>query len=53
MNDERHQGNRGTLPKILAIYGLCADLLNAIGHVEDPQQHMSDAEVITTGLVAM
>ncbi len=25
----------------------------AIGHVEDPQQPMSDAEVITTGLVAM
>ncbi len=39
--------------KILALYGLCADLLNAMGHVEDPQQHMSDAEVITTGLVAM
>jgi hypothetical protein len=39
--------------KILAIYCLCADLLKAIGHVEDPQQQMSDAEVITTGLVAM
>jgi hypothetical protein len=39
--------------KILAIYGVCADLLKAIGQVEDPQQHMSEAEVITTGLVAM
>jgi hypothetical protein len=39
--------------QILAIYGLCADLLNAIGHVEDPHQHMSDAEVITTGFVAL
>jgi hypothetical protein len=39
--------------KILALYCVCADLLNAIGHVEDPQQQMSDAEVITTGLVAM
>jgi hypothetical protein len=39
--------------KILAIYGLSADILNAIGHAEDPQQQMSDAEVITTGLVAM
>jgi Transposase DDE domain len=39
--------------KILAIYCLCADILDAIGHVEDPQQRMSDAEVITTGLVAM
>ena len=39
--------------KILAVYGLSADILSAIGHVEDPQQQMSDAEVITTGLVAM
>jgi hypothetical protein len=39
--------------KILAVYGLRADILNAIGHAEDPQQRMSDAEVITTGLVAL
>jgi hypothetical protein len=39
--------------KILAIYCLSADILNAIGHAEDPQQQLSDAEVITTGLVAM
>ena len=39
--------------KILAVYCLSADLLNAIGHVEDPQPQMSAAEVITTGLVAM
>jgi hypothetical protein len=39
--------------KILAIYCVCADLLKAIGHVADPQQQMSNAEVITTGLVAM
>jgi hypothetical protein len=39
--------------KIVAIYCLCADLLDAIAHVEDVQQRMSDAEVITTGLVAM
>jgi hypothetical protein len=39
--------------KILAVYGLSADLLNAIGHAEDPQPQMSEAEVITTGLVAM
>jgi hypothetical protein len=37
----------------LAVYGLSADLLHAIGHAEDPQRQMSDAEVITTGLVAM
>ena len=39
--------------KILAVYGLSADLLNAIGHAEDPPPQMNDAEVITTGLVAM
>jgi hypothetical protein len=39
--------------KILAVYGLSADILQAIGHAEDPHQQMSDAEVITTGLVAM
>ena len=39
--------------KIVASYCLCADILDALGHVEDPQQRMSDAEVITTGWVAM
>jgi hypothetical protein len=39
--------------KILAVYGLRADLLNARGHAENPRQQLSDAEVITTGLVAM
>ena len=39
--------------KILAIYCVCADFLQALGHAEARQQQMSDAEVITTGLVAM
>jgi len=39
--------------KILVIYCVCADFLQALGHAEAPQQQMSDAEVITTGLVAM
>jgi Transposase DDE domain len=39
--------------KILAIYCLCADFLQALGHAEAPQQKMSDAEVITTAFVAM
>jgi hypothetical protein len=39
--------------KILAIYCLCADFLQALGHAEEPQQKMSDAEVVTTALVAM
>jgi hypothetical protein len=38
--------------KILAVYGLSADILNAIGHAEAPQRQMSAAEGITTGLVA-
>jgi hypothetical protein len=39
--------------KILAMYCLCTDVLKAIGHADNPQDKMSDAEVITTGLVAM
>ena len=39
--------------KILAVYGLRADILPALGHAAAPPQQMSDAEVITTGLVAM
>jgi hypothetical protein len=38
---------------ILAVYGLRAALLHALGHAEAPHQQLSDAEVITTGLVAM
>jgi Transposase DDE domain len=57
------QGKRGDPPtpeeeipmdeKILAIYCLCANILQALGHTEEPQQKMSDAEVITPALVAM
>jgi Transposase DDE domain len=39
--------------KILPIYCLCADVVKATGHTEASQQRMSDAEVISTGLVAM
>ena len=39
--------------QILAVYGLRADLLNAIGHAEDPPPQLREAEVITTGLVAL
>jgi hypothetical protein len=39
--------------KILAIYCLCADVLQALGQAEDPQPKMSEAEVITTAVVAM
>ncbi len=38
--------------QIIAIYCLCDDILKAIHHREDPQQHMSDAEVMTTAIVA-
>lgn len=38
--------------QIILVYCLCADLLQALGHQEDVQCQMSDAEVMTTGLVA-
>lgn len=37
---------------IVAIYCLCDDLLQALDHRDDPQSRMSDAEVMTTALVA-
>jgi hypothetical protein len=39
--------------KLLAISCLCADVLQALGHAEEPHQQMSDAEVVTTAFVAM
>src|SRR4029453_3557784 len=38
--------------KIILVYCLCADLLIALQHQEDAQSQMSDAEVMTTALVA-
>lgn len=38
--------------QILAIYCICDDLLKALGHWEDPQRRMNDAEVMTTAIVA-
>ena len=38
--------------QIVAIYCLCDDLLKALHHPEDRQRQMSDAEVMTTALVA-
>jgi hypothetical protein len=38
--------------RILTVYCLCDDLLIAFGHREDPQAQMSDAEVMTTAIVA-
>jgi hypothetical protein len=37
---------------VLAIDCLCDDLLRALHHHEDPQRLMSDAEVMTTAIVA-
>jgi hypothetical protein len=39
--------------QILAIYYLCTDFLTALHHAEDCQHKMTDAEVMTTALVAM
>lgn len=38
--------------KIILVYCLCADMLKALDHKEDVQCEMSDAEVMTAGLVA-
>src|SRR5215212_653527 len=38
--------------KIILVYCLCADLLIALHHNEDPQCRMSDAEMMTTAIVA-
>ena len=39
--------------QIVTVYCICDDILNAIRHYEDPQCQMSDAEVLTTAIVAM
>ena len=38
--------------QIILVYCLCADLLIALHHYEDPQCQMSDTEVMTTAIVA-
>ncbi|MCC5616143.1 hypothetical protein LC605_13920 [Nostoc sp. CHAB 5836] len=40
------------LNEIIAIYAITDDLLKAIGHHEDSRREMSDAEIMTTALVA-
>ena len=39
--------------QIIAVYCLCDDMLRALRHRENPQCHMSDAEVMTTAIVAV
>ena len=38
--------------QIIAIFCLCADMLKALHHFEDRQCQMTDAEVMTTAIVA-
>jgi hypothetical protein len=38
--------------QIVAVFCLCDDMLKAVHHYQDQQCQMSDAEVMTTGLVA-
>ncbi|MEH1988777.1 MULTISPECIES: hypothetical protein [unclassified Nostoc] len=40
------------LNKIITVYAITDDLLKAIGHHEDCRREMSDAEIITTALMA-
>ncbi len=39
--------------QIIVVFCLCADMLAALHHYEDKQRQMSDAEVMTTAIVAM
>jgi hypothetical protein len=39
--------------EIITIYVICCEFLQAMGHPEDDQCRMSDAEVMTTAIVAM
>ena len=39
--------------QIIVVFCLCADMLKSLHHHEDRQCQMSDAEVITTAIVAM
>jgi hypothetical protein len=39
--------------EIIVIYVICCEFLQAMGHQEDKQCRMSDAEVMTTAIVAM
>ena len=38
--------------QIILIYCVCADLLNHLHHVEDKRRRMTDAEMMTTAIVA-
>ena len=38
--------------RIVAVYCLCDDMLKALHHRDDPQTQMTDAEVMTTAIVA-
>ena len=39
--------------QIIVIFCLCADMLKSLHHYEDLQRRMSDAEVMTTAIVAV
>ena len=39
--------------QIVVVFCLCDDLLKAMQHHEDSQRQMTDAEVMTTAIVAM
>jgi len=39
--------------QIVIVYCICDDILRSIRHYEDPQCQMSDAEVLTTAIVAL
>ncbi|BAZ07720.1 transposase [Calothrix sp. NIES-3974] len=40
------------LNEIITVYAITDDLLKAIGHHDDCRRNMSDAEIMTTALIA-
>lgn len=39
--------------QIIVVFCLCVDMLKSLQHYEDAQCQMSDAEVMTTAIIAM
>jgi hypothetical protein len=48
-----HQQENLMDTQIIVVFCLCADMLKSLRHYEDSQSQMSDAEVMTTAIIAM
>jgi hypothetical protein len=48
-----HQPENLMDTQIMVVFCLCADMLTSLHHYKDQQCQMSDAEVMTTAIIAM